>query len=615
MKTTPEISTGANFLANLRRSFKILQPEDRTKLSLVTLIQVLFGFLDLLGVAIIGMVSALVVRGINAQEPGDRVGKLLEIMQIEEFDLRNQIIVLGIASLLVLTSKTIFSVIILRKTIYYLSRKSAAISNELISKLLNMPITYISQKPTQERLFALTTGVSNLTVGVFTNLVLIVSDSALLLILLTGLLIVDPSTSILTFGGFALVGFTLFHLLSTHASRMGRESSLLIVKSNKQITEVIESFRETTVKNSKWFYSRRIKNVKEELAEIDAEIKFLPNISKYVTELSIVIGITAISAFQFSKSDPNNAAAVLVVFMAASTRIAPALMRLQQNAISLKTYLAAAEPTLVLADDLESVEKLAPTKEIFQDSHSNFSAEIILTDVEFSYPDAEGVAVKGVDLSLQHGTITALVGPSGGGKSTIVDLILGILEPTKGRITISGTHPAEVLNTWPGSIGYVPQRIFLSNGSIAENVCLGFDVENVPENAIWEALDSAEIGDFVRATREKLQFNVGEAGCNLSGGQRQRIGIARALLTKPKFVVLDEATSALDSETEDKVAHSINSLKGKCTLLIVAHRLSTVRLADQVCYVEDGLIKNKGSFEEMKSVNPRFKTQAGLLGL
>jgi ABC-type multidrug transport system fused ATPase/permease subunit len=615
VKATPETSSNKNFLASIRRSFKILQPEDRAKLSLVTLIQILFGFLDLLGVAIIGMVSALVVRGLNAQEPGDRVGKLLEIMQIENFQLRNQIMILGITSLVVLTSKTIFSVIVLRKTIFYLSRKSAAISNDLISRLLNKPITYISQKPTQERLFALTTGVSNLTVGVFTNLVLIVSDSALLLILLVGLLVVDPATSILTFSGFALVGITLFYLLSTHASRMGRESSNLIVKSNRQIIEVIESFRETTIRNSKWFYAKRIKIVKEELAEIDAEIKFLPNISKYVTELSIVIGITAISAFQFSKSDPNNATAVLVVFMAASTRIAPALMRLQQNAISLKTYLAAAEPTLLLAEDLEGVAKLLPTKEMFQDTHSDFRADIQLKEIEFRYPEAEVMAVKEVSLSLQHGTITALVGPSGGGKSTIVDLILGILEPTKGSVTISGVRPMEALNNWPGSVGYVPQKIFLSNGSIAENVCLGFDVENVPENSIWEALDAAEIGDFVRATREKLEFNVGEAGCNLSGGQRQRIGIARALLTKPKLVVLDEATSALDSETEDKVAHSINSLKGKCTLLIVAHRLSTVRMADQVCYVEGGLIKDTGSFEEMKSRNPRFRIQAGLLGL
>ena len=601
--------------SNLKRAFAVLHRTDRKKLLVVTVIQILFSFLDLLGVAIIGMVSALIIRGINLQGPGDRVGRFLEILHIDNLSLKEQVLILGIVALLVLSTKTIFSVIVLRKTLYYLSRKSASISNELISKLLNKPLTYVNHEPTQERLFSVTTGVSNLTVGVFTNLVLIVSDSSLLLILLVGLLVVDPTTSLLTFSGFLLIGVVLYYLLHTHANRIGTESSRLIIKSNRQIIEVIQSFRESIVKSSRPYYARKIKAVRDELAELDAEIKFLPNISKYVTELSIVIGITAISAFQFSHSDPKRATAVLTIFLAASTRIAPALMRLQQNAISLKTYIAAAEPTLRLSEELRSVESLPKWENHFHDQHLNFSPEVEVRDVSYSYPGSTNYALTDVTLTMQPGTITAIVGPSGGGKSTLADLILGILKPDRGRVSISGFESLEALRNWPGSIGYVPQNVFIADGSISENICLGFDVEDVPDEAIWEALDAAEIGDFVRSSNKKLDFQVGEGGSNLSGGQRQRLGIARALLTKPLLVVLDEATSALDSETENRVADSINSLKGKCTLLVIAHRLSTVRLAEQVCFMKDGKIQDRGTFDELKSRNTDFKNQAILMGL
>jgi ABC-type multidrug transport system fused ATPase/permease subunit len=600
---------------NLQRAFAILHPRDRKKLALVTIIQILFSFLDLLGVAIVGMVSALIIRGINSQGPGDRVGRLLEILHIENLTLKEQVLLLGITALLVLTAKTVFSVIVLRKTLFYLSRKSASISHGLISKLLNKPLTYINEEPSQERLFSVTTGVSNLTVGVFTNLVLIVSDTSLLVILLAGLVVVDPATSLVTFSGFLLIGAVLYYLLHTHASRVGIESSRLIIESNRQIIEIMQFFKESIVKSSRPYYAKKIKKSRDELAELDGEIKFLPNISKYVTELSIVIGITAISVFQFSQSDPERATAVLTIFMVASARIAPALMRLQQNAISLKTYIAAAEPTLKLSEELRSVDSLPLWENHFRDHHPEFVPKVEVTNVEYGYPGASSFALSGISFNMMPGTLTALVGPSGGGKSTLADLILGILKPDTGNITISGLETLEALRTWPGSIGYVPQTVFIADGSISENICLGFDVEEVPNQAIWEALDAAEIGDFVRTTQKKLNFQVGEGGSNLSGGQRQRIGIARALLTKPLLVILDEATSALDSETENRVAESINGLKGKCTLLVIAHRLSTVRLADQVCFISGGKIQDRGTFDEVKSRNMDFKNQASLMGL
>lgn len=601
--------------SNLRRAALVFNSSDRKKFLFVTSVQIAFGILDLLGVALIGMVSALIIRGINSDSPGNNVGKFLNLVNIDQLTLKEQVLVLSLGALVVLTGKTVFSVVLLRKTLYYLSRKSASIAKELTSKLLNQTIISINRKSQQERLFSLTSGVSNLTLGVFGSLIVIVSDISLLAILLLGLIVVDTETSILTFLGFSCIGVLLYYLLQSRASKIGLENSRLLVKSNNQIIEALESFREASIRGSKQFYASKIGEVREQISELDAEIKFLPNISKYVSEISIVLGITAISAYQFANSDPQHATAVLTVFLAASTRIAPALMRLQQNLITMKTYLSACEPTLKLSEELNGAGILSQANIDFIDKHPNFIPEVKVQNVSFSYSEFENFSVEDVSLNIQPGTLTALVGPSGSGKSTLADLILGILMPRSGKIEISKLDVLETLKRWPGSIGYVPQKVFITSGTIAENICLGFNLEKVPIQSIWEALDAAELGDFVRNLPLKLDSHIGDGGFNLSGGQRQRIGIARALLTKPLLVVLDEATSALDAEIESRVTESIYSLKGKCTLIVIAHRLSTIRLADQVCYVNEGVIEDIGSFNEVKSRNKEFRNLANLMGL
>ncbi len=599
----------------LLKCFHLLKPQDQKRIVLVTIIQIVFGLLDLLGVAVIGIVSALIVRNLNAQGPGDRVGKILELTGLEQFSSQQQIVILAICAVVVLSSKTIFSVILLRKTLYYLSRRGSQITTELFAKLLNRQLIFINSEPLQKRLFSITTGVSNLTVGVLTNTVLIVSDLALLLMLSIGLFLVDPVTSVATFLVFGAIGLILYFLLHTRAANIGLESTKLIIRSNELITEGIVAFRELTVRGTKQFFLDQLRIKRSSLAEYDAEIKFLPSVSKYVTELTIVIGITVISVVQLRGVDPNRGIAVLAVFLAASTRIAPAVMRLQQSAISVKTYIASAGSTLELAMQLKDSKPFSSPISKFKTTHSGFEATMAIENVSFSYVNPLTPEINQISLHLPRGSVTALVGPSGGGKSTLVDLTLGILEPSTGSIKLSGLPILEALEKWPGAIGYVPQDIFIVSGTIKENVSLGFLDSDVPDSAIWEALDSAELGDFVRSCEGELDYLVGDSGNNLSGGQRQRLGIARALLTKPKLVVMDEATSALDADTENRISESLLKLKGESTILIVAHRLSTIRFADQVGYIQEGSLIAKGTFESIKNQIPDFQRQANFMGL
>jgi len=245
----------------------------------------------------------------------------------------------------------------------------------------------------------------------------------------------------------------------------------------------------------------------------------------------------------------------------------------------------------------------------------DFDASVNIIGVTHSYPDAAKPALLDVNLSVPVGTSTALVGSTGAGKSTLTDVILGVIEPDMGSVTISGQNPRETINRWPGAVTYVPQAVALVEGTVRNNVALGIPDEFISDSLVWEALERAHLAEFLRISRDGLDTKVGERGFRLSGGQRQRLGIARALFTRPKLLILDEATSSLDSETEQAITDTLRELEGHVTIITVAHRLATVRLADQLAFFREGILVASGSFEEVRDQVPDFRRQAELLGL
>jgi ABC-type multidrug transport system fused ATPase/permease subunit len=240
---------------------------------------------------------------------------------------------------------------------------------------------------------------------------------------------------------------------------------------------------------------------------------------------------------------------------------------------------------------------------------------IEISNVSFKYPLATETALNGIDLIINEGSTVALVGPSGAGKTSIVDGLLGVLSPDSGKVLISGLEPSATVSRWPGAISYVPQDVIVTNGSIRENVSLGFPVSVATYELVMDALKLAQADDFVSALPMGMDTSVGDRGTKLSGGQRQRIGIARALFTRPKLLVLDEATSSLDGQTESDISQAIQGLKGSVTVVMIAHRLATVINADQVIYMDKGRIIAQGTFEEVRRAVPDFDAQAKLMGL
>jgi ATP-binding cassette, subfamily B, bacterial PglK len=602
-------------LSEIKKVLLLLDKKDRFKLFLVLIVNMFLAFLDLLGVALIGIASAVLIRGLQGLAAGDQVTRFLDLLNLDGLPLQVLLILLGGSAIFFFILKTILSIYFLRKTLKYMSTRNAQISSSLVSKMLNRPVEKIYGKSIQHQIYNVTGGVEVLVGGVVTSLVVIAADLVLLLVMIVGLMAVDPITSVGTFMVFTGIGFLLYFLLHKRVANLTTKSAYQTIYFNQKISEGINSFRDLFIKGGREFYVNEIRKTKMQLAGYEAELKFIPNISKYTIEISVILGIALISGIQFYLFDSNRAIAVISVFLAASTRIAPAIIRLQQNVISVKSSLSAAKPTFDLIDELIGIKELERIETVINISHTNFLPRVKLENLKFTYTDAIDGTIQDISLEITEGKFIAFVGPSGGGKSTLIDLILGLLAPSSGSITISGLKPVDAIKKWPGSIGYVPQDVFVENSTVKDNICLGFNPDSVPDELVWEALQMADLSDFVKGLEGQLSYRISDAGKNLSGGQRQRLGIARALLTKPKIVIFDEATSALDAETENRVSESILKLTGECTVIFIAHRLSVVRSADMIYYIDKGKIVSQGSFEELRKLNADFNNQANFMGI
>jgi ABC-type multidrug transport system fused ATPase/permease subunit len=599
----------------LYRAVSILSRADINKLLLVSLIQISLGLFDLIGIAIFGVMGSLAVSGIQSQSPNSRVGQILDFLHLSDLPFQNQAAILAILATSFLVARTLLTVVIAKRTLLFLCRRGAAISAELISRLLSTSLLYIQKRTTQQLLYALTSGVNTITVGVISTLVTLISDLSLLLILSVGLFLVDPAIAISTFSVFGAIIFVMYKSLHSTAHELGKKESELQIKSSEKVVEVLLTYRESVVRNRRTHYANEIGILRFDLANVQARLGFMPYIGKYVIETTLVLGALLIAAVQFAIHDAVTAVATLSIFLVTGTRISPAALRLQQALMQIKGSLGGAEPTLQLIDELMSDTIMDNVEHSVNFEYKDFDPKLSLQDISFSYPKSDIPALSSINLKIESGSVVALVGPSGGGKTTLIDVLLGIIKPDTGSVQIAGLEPIEAIRKSPGAISYVPQDVAIIDGTIRQNVGMGFPPEFSTDIRVNTAIEIAGLMNFVSSLPNGLDTQVGERGTKISGGQRQRLGIARALFTNPKLLVLDEATSALDGESESQVTDAIMRLKGSVTVIMIAHRLSSIRNATQVIYIDKGEVLAEGSFDFVRGKIEGFDNQARLMGL
>ena len=611
----------------VRTALELLPTRQRWLLALATGAQMSLGLLDLAGIALVGAVAAVMVSGVQSSALPTWLAPILDGLGLEGLTNSQLIGLFGGLAAVSLLGKTAISAVLSRKVIMFLARQQARVSGRLARELFQRPLLDVHRWSSAEIIYALSPGVGAAVVGVLGGAVAGAAELFLFAIVGVTLLVVDPILTVVAAGLFAVILYFLQVVLGRLAAQNARRFADAAVGTTGAVQEALATYREATVLNRRELYSDRFDGLVAISARSTGGNQYILEIPKYVLEATLIVASFALAIVQFVTKDLSAAATTVAIFLTAGFRIIPAMLRLQAAGINIRNGNEGARSTFELAHflrDNPNDPSLKPEglpkdplaiRRLFDEGSPGFQASLHLDGVSVQYPGAAEWAVHDASFELPTGSSMALVGGSGAGKSTLADVILGVLQPTAGRVSIGGVPPAEAIRRWPGAMAYVPQAVALVEGTVRDNVALGLPREAIDDERVWEALERAHLAEFLRSSREALDTEVGERGIRLSGGQRQRLGIARALYTRPSFLVLDEATSALDAETEVAVVETLRELEGRVTTVTIAHRLATVRSVETVVFMREGLVVASGNFAEVRAAVPDFDRQAALLGL
>lgn len=612
------MSRDTEIWVSVRDCLRLLSARDRRHYWFVVAAQSLTSLLDLAGVLLIGLVGLLAVSTSTSSSVGTMppwpVSYLEDITGMRPAVLAVWLAVAAAAFFLV---KSIASVYLIDRNLRFLAARQVEVTGWMGRDLLASPMLFQRQRTSQETAYALTNGVAFATVIMLGALAIVIGETALLVLLSVALLAVDPLLSLVALLGMFSLAWTLQRRLGRRANATGLVLSRSGIESTTTVQDTLGVYRELYVLGRRETFLNKLLAIVETSADAQAKSQLFVQIPKFVFEAALILGAVALAATQWSNESPETAVATIAVFLAAGSRVMPSLLRLQSSTLAMRQASGLARPTLELARELKvrATVRVEPTPPSLDRKANLFQPRIVIRDVVFTYPDSEFPALVDIDFSIDPGSQVALVGATGSGKSTLADLILGLVTPTSGTITVSGHDPRHAVALYPGHIAYVPQVTVLIEGSLRDNVALGRPLSEVDDRQIMKVLTLAQLGSLPQEMGNGLSSQVAPGGVNLSGGQRQRLGLARALYTNPDLLVLDEATSALDAETEHAIAQALSRLRGSVTLIVIAHRLATVRHADSVVFLDEGRARAIGTFEEVRAAEPKFDYQARLLGL
>lgn len=603
--------------SHLGQVVALMEQKDRKKLVFLGITQFCISILDLFALLLIGLVTSLSLSDISVQSSSKYVELIMGLSIFQGIDLRTIIFILGGASAVLLILKTAVSAGLTRKIIGFLSIREAAVSAKYMEEVLKLsPLDQRKWSPQYISGVALTGANCAVTISLG-QMVNGMVEGLSILLLFTGVTFVNPSVTISTILYFSVLALFSTKYLGKKIRQAGQETYRIGISSTELIQNSVSTAREIHTSNSQGNISKIFSEQRFASYKATRSKAFIGLIPKFIFEVGLVIGAIIICAAQVYFYDAHKAITGMVVFLALTSRLVPSLLKIQNSLLELR---AATSPTLNFLDELNNVrkineqnsnnQKIAESRIPNDRQSGSFSPGIHCENLEIKYSDASKPTLKNMNLDIEPGTFVAIVGPSGAGKTTLVDALLGIAIPSNGFVSISGVSPNKAMENWPNKIKYVPQDVQLVSGTIRQNICWPGNEESIDESRIIEVLSFVELQDWLSVQSQGLDTLIGVGGSNLSGGQKQRLGIARALATNPEILILDESTSALDTETESLIAKRIlNNMRG-LTRIVIAHRLSTVINADKLIYLDNGQKIAEGSFSELRKLVPQFDKNA-----
>jgi ABC-type multidrug transport system fused ATPase/permease subunit len=574
----------------------LLVPGTRKRLGLSVAGSVIISLLDLVGVLALLPLMQL-IAGVPIDEGA--LGRVADVLGTE--DEGTIVTVLAAFIVVAFTVKGISSILFRNWQLRFMAEQEVATSTRILRGYLVGPYAWHLVKNTGDKLWTVEYAVMiGFTGGLGAALALATEVFTITFIFL-GLAITAPLASLMALAYFGVAGLVLQRLIRPRvldASKRSQEAALITSNTSLQ---ALGAAKEIKLRRAEEQFVVRYRGARHHGAHARATASLLNEVPKYLLEIAFVVGIALLAFVVTRTSGAQTGLVTLGLFVAAGSRILPSTVRLLAALGALRF---SRMPLETLIDEDRRQQDAERAQELRQRTDAVPSGDIHVNGVTFAYESApDELVLRGVDARIRRGEFVAVVGSSGAGKSTLVDLLLGLHEPRGGEITAGGVPVHDNLRAWQSRLAVVPQEVYLLDDTLRANIA--FDAE-VDEQRLAEVVERAQLSDLVADLPDGLDTAVGERGARLSGGQRQRIGIARALYRDPEVLVLDEATSALDNETERRLTETVEGLRGSVTMIIVAHRLSTVRHCDQLIFMSRGHVAAAGTFDEVQAADAEF---------
>lgn len=592
-------------LESVRRALRFLTSRERIGYIAIIAGRMIIGVLDVIGIVLIGVVASVLATRL---QDGQAVPITLLGFTLPPLDAAG---VFGLVAVVLgaFVMKAVLAVALTRIQTGFVARAETRAATVIATSLIGGSLADAKRHSKAQVQFAITGSATYAFTGLLNNVATLFAESFLLVLVLAALFVVDPVVA-----AFALVYFGLFVvivqlIINRSLKRSGREAVSGTLGTMAGISDSLDAFREISVQGKQKFFIDGINADRRKISHSGAVMTFLAAMPRYVVETALILGVLLLVGQQVLAGDVASGFATVAVFLAGGVRVMASLLPLQSALSNLRNNSEQSQTALDLLDEArEGSVRIAAADDVDLPPEAvppvDHALGVRLEAVSFRHRRAIEDTLSDVDLHIEPGSYAAIVGPSGAGKTTLVDLILGLDEPDSGTVLIGDRAPVELRAAHPGAVAYVPQKPGIVSGTILENIALGVSADEIDRDRATEALRAAYLADFVDTLPDGLDTSVGAQSDALSGGQIQRLGIARALYTGPRLLIMDEATSGLDAGSEAAIARTLASLAGDVTVVVVAHRLSTVQRADAVHVIESGRKVASGTFREVVASNP-----------
>ena len=602
-------------LSTIQRSWNLLTARQKTGLTVLSVVRVSVNFLDILGITLIGIAVTVLLGNIDS----------VSVLNWLPSPFRDSPPTLLIVTAVVFLLKTTLGILLARETAMFLARVEAYNSNRVTRSVFSRGLAESKSLSRSEIEWVVLRSTGIAFSGVLLQAMTFLAEASLAIFVFSLMLATDWAAT-LTITVYFLFILSVFHWFSgSKFQSAGSEMSRASVSVTQSITDLVNAFREISVLKKTDYFLSSLARKRLRVAQASAKVIYLQAIPRLLIETALIVGALAFLSWQTSGSNDDSSYATLAILLMGSLRIMSALLPLQRSFAEIRFNRPQAEGAHALlekyphSESANQVEALATGA-----ARPDGGLRVELLDVRFAFDDqpkhkdhlkeqGNPSVVDGVSMVLEAGSYIALIGPSGAGKSTLIDLLLGLYQPSSGDVLVEGLPAQEFFSLHPGTVGYVPQRPGIVCGTVAQNVALGVKPSEIDYDAVWTAIQSAQLEDYVLGLPDGVYSDLGTQNDSLSGGQKQRLGLARALYASPKLLVLDEATSGLDAQTESSVTESLMALRGKVTMIVVAHRLSTVQNVDVAHVLVQGKILASGSFSELRRKDPLVKRYVELM--